>query len=94
MEIANVCKYCNSDSLRIEPKGTQTGLYCNNCGKWQKWVGKKELANYKRDTKTDNRIENNIRNAVIDEVIDKVQYAAAQGYSLGELLKLLIDMKR
>ena len=23
-------------------KGTQTGLYCGDCGKWIKWVGKDE----------------------------------------------------
>lgn len=40
------CKYCgNTDAHNfvLRRKGSQTGLYCVNCGKWLKWVGKVEL---------------------------------------------------
>ena len=39
------CKKCNStqENLYIQSKGTQTGLYCRNCGNWLKWLNKKEI---------------------------------------------------
>ena len=37
------CKKCNSTSLHIEKKGNNTGLYCNTCGSWIKWLSKDEV---------------------------------------------------
>lgn len=37
------CKYCKSKKLFIEIQGTRRGLYCGECGKWQKWITKQEL---------------------------------------------------
>jgi len=31
------CKYCKSTEMRREVKGPHLGVYCVNCGKWQKW---------------------------------------------------------
>lgn len=39
----NKCDKCNSEKLFIEIQGTRRGLYCGNCGKWQKWITKQEL---------------------------------------------------
>lgn len=39
----NCCKKCGSISLHTEVKGNNTGLYCNDCGAWVKWLGKDEL---------------------------------------------------
>ena len=39
----NCCKKCGSISLHTETKGSATGLYCNDCGAWVKWLGKDEL---------------------------------------------------
>lgn len=39
----NCCKKCGSVSLHTEVKGNNTGLYCESCGKWQRWLGKDEL---------------------------------------------------
>lgn len=38
------CK-CGSTNMAMMKKkdSTQTGLYCKDCGQWQKWVGKKEV---------------------------------------------------
>jgi len=38
-----VCRKCGSTSLHTEVKGNNTGLYCDDCGVWNKWVGKDEL---------------------------------------------------
>lgn len=37
-----VCK-CGSTEFFTKANGTQTGLYCAECGKWQKWLGKSEV---------------------------------------------------
>lgn len=37
------CSKCNSNNFHTEQKGSQTGLYCSNCGKWVKWLGQDEL---------------------------------------------------
>lgn len=39
----NCCKKCGSISLHAEVKGNNTGLYCDDCGVWIKWIGKDEL---------------------------------------------------
>lgn len=39
----NCCKKCGSVSLHTEVKGSNTGLYCDDCGAWVKWLGKDEL---------------------------------------------------
>lgn len=38
----NFCTKCGSCEMYIQENGTQTGLYCSNCGKWIKWLGKEE----------------------------------------------------
>ena len=37
------CKKCGSNLMFIETKGNNTGLYCGDCGLWQKWLSKDEL---------------------------------------------------
>ena len=37
------CKKCNSKDLFVEIQGQRRGLYCGQCGKWQKWITKEEL---------------------------------------------------
>lgn len=37
------CSECGQTKMFTKQNGTQTGLYCSNCGKWQKWLGKSEL---------------------------------------------------
>lgn len=37
------CMKCNSKDFHLEIKGNNTGLYCNNCGKWIKWLSKDEI---------------------------------------------------
>lgn len=39
----NGCKCGNKHKFFIEIKGTQKGLYCKECGKWIKWLGKNEF---------------------------------------------------
>ena len=39
----NCCTKCGSIALHTEVKGNNTGLYCDDCGVWIKWLGKDEL---------------------------------------------------
>ena len=37
------CNKCNSNKLFVEIQGNRKGLYCGECGKWQKWITREEL---------------------------------------------------
>ena len=37
------CSKCDSEELFVEIQGNRRGLYCGNCGKWQKCITKQEL---------------------------------------------------
>lgn len=50
----NCCKKCGSVSLHTEIKGSNTGLYCDDCGAWIKWLGKDELRAFEHSQKTKN----------------------------------------
>lgn len=47
----NCCKKCGSISLHTEAKGNNTGLYCDDCGAWVKWLGKDELRAFEHSQK-------------------------------------------
>jgi uncharacterized Zn finger protein len=38
-----ICNKCSSKKLFIQSQGSQTGLYCQSCGKWIKWMSKEEI---------------------------------------------------
>jgi len=48
----NCCKKCGSVALHTEVKGNDTGLYCDDCGAFQKWLGKDELRAFEYSQKS------------------------------------------
>lgn len=54
----NSCKKCGSVSLHTEVKGNNTGLYCDDCGAWIKWLGKDELRAFEH-SKNNNETNSN-----------------------------------
>lgn len=48
----NCCRKCGSTSLHTEVKGNNTGLYCDDCGAWIKWLGKDELRAFEHSQKS------------------------------------------
>lgn len=48
----NCCKKCGSVALHTEVKGNNTGLYCDDCGAWVKWLGKDELRAFEYSQKS------------------------------------------
>ena len=53
----NYCKKCGSISLHTEVKGNNTGLYCDDCGAFQKWLGKDELRAFEYAKQTEKQTE-------------------------------------
>lgn len=50
----NCCKKCGSTLLHTEVKGSNTGLYCDDCGAWVKWLSKDELRAFEHNKKENN----------------------------------------
>ena len=49
------CGKCGSSDVYIKENGSQVGLYCGDCGRWLKWVGKEErrlVERYIKDNKS------------------------------------------
>lgn len=82
----NCCKKCGSISLHTVVKGNNTGLYCDDCGSWIKWLSKDELRAFEHSKGRGKRVENkpvdeacdvNMRDRLevfaeyLDKVIDK-----------------------
>ena len=42
------CRKCGGIGFYLQQSGMQVGMYCDNCGAWLKWVGKKDLDLYRR----------------------------------------------
>ena len=38
----NSCKRCGSDDLFVKQQSVHLGLFCRQCGLWQKWITKSE----------------------------------------------------
>lgn len=50
----NCCKKCGSAAFHTEVKGNNTGLYCDDCGAWVKWLSKDELRAFEYSKKKAN----------------------------------------
>lgn len=87
----NCCKKCGSVALHTEVKGNNTGLYCDDCGAFQKWLGKDELrafeyANKSRGLRATAKLydEEFVNNEVIDKLyrfIDGIDEAIDNAYA-------------
>ena len=47
------CKKCDNTSFYTERNGNHTGLYCEKCGAWIKWLSKDELRVVAHNKKTE-----------------------------------------
>ena len=91
----NCCKKCGSISLHTEVKGNNTGLYCDDCGAWIKWLGKDELRAFEYVKQTEKQIGKktyttnsygfqDVNNEVIDRLcrfIDGIDEAIDSAYA-------------
>ena len=51
------CIKCNGSKMFTEKHGNNIGLYCESCGKWQRWLGKDELRAFEHAKQTEKQIE-------------------------------------
>ena len=93
------CKCGNEKGFFIEHNLSQCGLYCGECGKWQKWLNKDEerLFKHKQDLLDHDK---QIRDEVIEQCMDVVPFRIDDGdYSDGfnacskKILDRLAQMK-
>lgn len=87
----NCCKKCGSISLHTEVKGNNTGLYCDDCGAWVKWLGKDELRAFEHANKSrclrataklyDDAFVNNEVNERLGRFIDGIDKAIDSVYA-------------
>lgn len=63
----NCCKKCGSLDLHMEVKGSNTGLYCSDCGAWIKWLGKDEIRAF------ENAKNKDVKHSWIDLVNSKLE---------------------
>ena len=64
----NCCKKCGSISLHTETKGSATGLYCNDCGAWVKWLGKDEKRAFEYAMRNATKQESEATNNYIENI--------------------------
>ena len=66
------CKCGNEKDFFTEHNLSQCGLYCGECGKWQKWLNKDEerLFKHKQDLADHDK---QIRDEVIGEFVERVE---------------------
>lgn len=66
----NCCKKCGSISLHTEVKGSNMGLYCDDCGAWVKWLGKDELRAFEHSKKENNKSSNEDMKTRLKEFVE------------------------
>lgn len=64
----NCCRKCGSTSLHTEVKGNNTGLYCDDCGAWQRWLGKDELRAFEFSMRKATKEEKDSVNKYIESI--------------------------
>lgn len=64
----NCCRKCGSTSLYTEVKGNNTGLYCDDYGAWQRWLGKDELRAFEYSMREATKEEKDSVNKYIESI--------------------------
>lgn len=64
------CNKCGIVKGFIEEKGNQTGLYCNKCGKWIKWLTKDEKRLFAHNDKSKMTNADRIRSMTDEELAE------------------------
>lgn len=69
------CK-CGCTDMFTEKKGTNTGLYCSKCGRFQKWLGKNELRAFEYNMREATKEEQK----EIQDNIDKISKSTGNNF--------------
>jgi len=81
-----VCSKCSGTFTFIKKNNTQTGLYCSDCGKWVKWLGKEEIRLYERKLEIDKIregeeeiLENSLLQFSDEELLEEIRRRMRKG---------------
>lgn len=86
------CKKCGSDIMFTNIKGNNTGLYCHECGAWQKWLSKNEKNIWDSPVMQDTTPkEKNAANTHIDNVSKLTGFNTFSDKTMPERLQKFID---
>lgn len=87
----NCCKKCGSISLHTEVKGNNTGLYCDDCGAWIKWLGKDELRAFEHSMREAIKEENEAVDKYLESISEPTGYNIYEDSTIIERLNRFID---
>lgn len=88
----NCCKKCGSVPLHTEVKGNNTGLYCDDCGAWIKWLGKDELRAFEHSMREATKEERESVHKYVESISKPTGVNFYDNQSLFEKLKnILMD---
>lgn len=86
------CSNCGSNIMFTKIKGNNTGLYCIECGKWQKWLSKNEKNLWDSPVMQDAiPKEKNAVNTHIDNVSKLTGFNTFSDKTMPERLQKFID---
>ena len=83
------CKRCGGKEYKIVTAGQHTGLYCDRCGAWQKWLNKKEKKEY--ETNTDNKVGEALQSVFL-QLEANYDYYGTSSFSLDEIAEIMLDV--
>lgn len=63
-----VCTKCNGKKFFTKKSGNATGLYCEKCGKWVKWLGKDELRAFEHEQSKNEQQRKYTKDEVADAI--------------------------
>lgn len=87
----NCCKKCGSISLHTAVKGNNTGLYCDDCGAFQKWLGKDKLRAFVYSMREATKEENEAVDEYIKSISKPTGYNMYDDSTIIERLNRFID---
>lgn len=61
------CRKCESENLFTKESGNNIGLYCSDCGAWQKWLSKDELRVFEHSKEENNNSKREKLLTIIDD---------------------------
>lgn len=62
------CSKCGNENMFTEKHGNNVGLYCSECGKWQRWLGKDELRAFEHSMRAATKEERESVNRYIESI--------------------------
>ena len=87
ISLKNTCNKCGCSQLFVEIQGKRRGLYCTNCGQWQKWITKEELQVAKARGLLIIDLNRNIENTVNNQ-IKILELEAVSGLHIEQLFEM------